>query len=376
MLRALKSHVEAPIAIATRAASTNAEKLEEIRDRLAKGPNFQDFVQNPENTKLEWENYEGKLRREKGEEQRLRLPPWLKTTIPVGKNYAKIKAQMRELKLSTVCEEARCPNIGECWGGGEHGTQTATIMLMGDTCTRGCRFCSVKTARKPPPLDVNEPVNTATAIASWGLDYIVLTSVDRDDLPDGGSKHIAETVREIKARNSNIFVECLVPDFRGNLECVETIANCGLDVYAHNIETVEKLTPYVRDRRAHYRQTLQVLTEAKKFNPNLITKSSIMLGLGETDEEIENTLKDLRAAGVDCLTLGQYMQPTNKHLKVIEYVTPEKFKHWEVRGNELGFLYTASGPLVRSSYKAGEFFITSILENRKKRQTANAVPEE
>ncbi|XP_017059390.1 lipoyl synthase, mitochondrial [Drosophila ficusphila] len=375
MLRALKSHAEAPIIVVTRAASTNAEKLEEIRERLAKGPNFQDFVQNPEYSKSEWENYEGKLRREKGEEQRLRLPPWLKTTIPVGKNYAKIKAQMRELKLSTVCEEARCPNIGECWGGGEHGTQTATIMLMGDTCTRGCRFCSVKTARKPPPLDVNEPVNTATAIASWGLDYIVLTSVDRDDLPDGGSKHIAETVREIKARNSNIFVECLVPDFRGNLECVETIANCGLDVYAHNIETVEKLTPYVRDRRAHYRQTLQVLTEAKKFNPNLITKSSIMLGLGETDEEVENTLKDLRQAGVDCVTLGQYMQPTNKHLKVIEYVTPEKFKHWEERGNELGFLYTASGPLVRSSYKAGEFFITSILENRRKRENANADPK-
>ncbi|KAI8036781.1 lipoyl synthase, mitochondrial [Drosophila gunungcola] len=374
MLRALKSHVEAPIVIATRAASTNAEKLEEIRDRLAKGPNFQDFVQNPEYSKNEWENYEGKLRREKGEEQRLRLPPWLKTTIPVGKNYAKIKAQMRDLKLSTVCEEARCPNIGECWGGGEHGTQTATIMLMGDTCTRGCRFCSVKTARKPPPLDANEPVNTATAIASWGLDYIVLTSVDRDDLPDGGSKHIAETVREIKARNSNIFVECLVPDFRGNLECVETIANCGLDVYAHNIETVEKLTPYVRDRRAHYRQTLQVLTEAKKFNPNLITKSSIMLGLGETDEEIENTLKDLREAGVDCVTLGQYMQPTNKHLKVIEYVTPEKFKHWEERGNQMGFLYTASGPLVRSSYKAGEFFITSILENRKKGKTPMQSP--
>ncbi|XP_033157276.1 lipoyl synthase, mitochondrial [Drosophila mauritiana] len=376
MLRALKTHVEAPIAVATRAASTNAEKLEEIRERLAKGPNFQDFVQNPDNTRSEWEQYDGKLRREKGEEQRLRLPPWLKTTIPVGKNYAKIKAQMRELKLSTVCEEARCPNIGECWGGGEHGTQTATIMLMGDTCTRGCRFCSVKTARKPPPLDVNEPVNTATAIASWGLDYIVLTSVDRDDLPDGGSKHIAETVREIKARNSNIFVECLVPDFRGNLECVETIANSGLDVYAHNIETVEKLTPYVRDRRAHYRQTLQVLTEAKRFNPNLITKSSIMLGLGETDEEIENTLKDLREAGVDCVTLGQYMQPTNKHLKVIEYVTPEKFKHWEERGNELGFLYTASGPLVRSSYKAGEFFITSILENRRKRQNATEVPKE
>lgn len=167
-------------------------------------------------------------------------------------------------------------------------------------------------------------------------------------------------------RNSNIFVECLVPDFRGDLECVKTIANSGLDVYAHNIETVEKLTPFVRDRRAHYRQTLNVLREAKRFNPNLITKSSIMLGLGETDAEVEQTLQDLREVGVECLTLGQYMQPTKKHLKVIEYVTPEKFKHWEQRGNELGFLYTASGPLVRSSYKAGEFFITSILANRRK----------
>ncbi|XP_017135424.1 lipoyl synthase, mitochondrial [Drosophila miranda] len=364
-----------PTAIVVRAASTNAKKLEEIRERLAKGPNFQDFVQNPDNLKSVGENYDGKLRREKGEEQRLRLPPWLKTTIPMGKNYTKIKEQLRELKLSTVCEEARCPNIGECWGGGENGTQTATIMLMGDTCTRGCRFCSVKTARIPPPLDENEPVNTAKAIASWGLDYIVLTSVDRDDLPDGGSKHIAQTVREIKARNSNIFVECLVPDFRGDLDCVETIANCGLDVYAHNIETVEKLTPYVRDRRAHYRQTLRVLTEAKLFNPNLITKSSIMLGLGETDEEIERTMTDLREAGVECLTLGQYMQPTNKHLKVIEYVTPEKFKHWEERGNDLGFLYTASGPLVRSSYKAGEFFISSILANRKANQSKDSAPK-
>ncbi|KAI8122170.1 hypothetical protein FF38_05752 [Lucilia cuprina] len=348
------------------AASTN--KIEEIRERLAKGPSFQDFVQNPENTKEEWQEFEGKLRREKGENERLRLPPWLKTTIPMGKNYAKIKTQLRELKLATVCEEARCPNIGECWGGGEHGTQTATIMLMGDTCTRGCRFCSVKTARIPPPLDPNEPVNTAKAIASWGLDYIVLTSVDRDDLPDGGSKHIAETVKEIKKRNPNIFVECLVPDFRGDLECVKTIATSGLDVYAHNIETVEKLTPFVRDRRAHYRQTLKVLKEAKSFNPKIITKSSIMLGLGETDAEVEQTMQDLRDADVECLTLGQYMQPTKKHLKVIEYVTPEKFKHWEERGNEMGFLYTASGPLVRSSYKAGEFLITSILKNRKARE--------
>ncbi|XP_055902376.1 lipoyl synthase, mitochondrial [Eupeodes corollae] len=347
-----------------RCQHTSTEKIEEIRERLAKGPKFQDFVQNPNYTAEEWNEYEGKLRREKGENERLRLPPWLKTTIPTGKNFNKIKEQLRDLKLATVCEEARCPNIGECWGGGEHGTQTATIMLMGDTCTRGCRFCSVKTARNPPPLDPQEPVNTATAIASWGLDYIVLTSVDRDDLSDGGAAHIAETVKEIKARNPNIFVECLVPDFRGNLDSVKKIAQSGLDVYAHNIETVEKLTPFVRDRRAEYRQTLAVLKEAKQFNPKLVTKSSIMLGLGETDEQIEQTLNDLRKVGVECVTLGQYMQPTKKHLKVIEYVTPEKFKHWEERGQQLGFLYTASGPLVRSSYKAGEFFITSILKTR------------
>lgn len=172
------------------------------------------------------------------------------------------------------------------------------------------------------------------------------------------------------SRNPNIFVECLVPDFRGDLSCVETIAKSGLDVYAHNIETVEKLTPFVRDRRADYRQTLKVLTEAKKFNPKLLTKSSIMLGLGESDAEVEQTMQDLRQADVDCLTLGQYMQPTKKHLKVIEYVTPEKFKTWENRGKELGFLYTASGPLVRSSYKAGEFLITSILKTRQDQQSA------
>lgn len=343
---------------------TAANPLEKIRERLESGPSFQDFVQNPSYNRDEWTTYDGKLRREKGENERLRLPPWLKTKIPMGKNFSRIKDQLRELKLATVCEEAKCPNIGECWGGGEHGTQTATIMLMGDTCTRGCRFCSVKTARAPPPLDPAEPTNTASAIASWGLDYIVLTSVDRDDLPDGGSAHIAATIREIKRQNPRIFVECLAPDFRGDLECVKTVALSGLDVYAHNIETVEALTPFVRDRRAHYRQSLKVLQSIKEMNPQMVTKTSIMLGLGETDEQVEQTMKDLRSIGVDCLTLGQYMQPTTKHLKVIEYVTPEKFKHWETRGNEMRFLYTASGPLVRSSYKAGEFFITSILKNR------------
>lgn len=241
---------------------------------------------------------------------------------------------------------------------------------MGDTCTRGCRFCSVKTARAPPPLDPNEPLHTATAIASWGLDYIVLTSVDRDDLPDGGSAHIAECIAAIKLKNPRIFVECLSPDFRGKTEHIAAIANSGLDVFAHNIETVEQLTPFVRDRRAGYRQTLQVLAEVKRLNTRLVTKTSIMLGLGETDAQVEQTMQDLRAVGVDCLTLGQYMQPTNRHLKVIEYVTPAKFAEWEKRGNELGFLYTASGPLVRSSYKAGEFFITSILKNRQDAATA------
>lgn len=348
--------------------------LEALKERIKNGPSLQEFAETLERSDLntlsnenskEWMQYEGKLKREKGEEHRLRLPPWLKRTIPTGKNFSKIKEQLRNLNLHTVCEEARCPNIGECWGGGEHATATATIMLLGDTCTRGCRFCSVKTSRAPPLPDPSEPVNTAKAIVSWGLDYVVLTSVDRDDLPDGGSNHFAETVRTIKKGNINILVECLVPDFRGNLDAVKIITECGLDVYAHNIETVESLTPYVRDRRAQYRQSLSTLQAAKKFNTNLITKSSIMLGLGETDSEIEQTLKDLHDHGVDCVTLGQYMQPTKRHLKVVEYVMPAKFQHWEMVGKEMGFMYVASGPLVRSSYKAGEFFITSILRNRK-----------
>ncbi|XP_060865972.1 lipoyl synthase, mitochondrial [Metopolophium dirhodum] len=345
-----------------RPKSTVRDKFREI---VQSGPDLSDFINE---TPVTSENYSGKLRRAKGEEDRLRLPPWLKTKIPTGENFSKIKEQLRDLNLHTVCEEARCPNIGECWGGGKHGTATATIMLLGDTCTRGCRFCSVKTSRAPPPPDPNEPVNTAKAIASWGLDYIVLTSVDRDDLEDGGSAHFAETVVEIKQRNPNIMIECLVPDFRGSADNVKTIVDSGLDVFAHNIETVEKLTPFVRDRRANYRQTMSVLHKAKEFNPQLITKSSIMLGLGETDEQIEQTFKDLKESLVDCVTLGQYMQPTKRHLKVVEYVTPEKFKHWQEVGDKMGFMYTASGPLVRSSYKAGEFFIGNVLKKRKEVQ--------
>ncbi|XP_061685836.1 lipoyl synthase, mitochondrial [Syngnathoides biaculeatus] len=326
------------------------------------GPTLRDFISGELAEKSNWAEYKGDLKRRKGE--RLRLPPWLKTEIPIGKNYNRLKNSLRDLNLHTVCEEARCPNIGECWGGGEYATATATIMLMGDTCTRGCRFCSVKTARAPPPLDPDEPRNTAKAIAEWGLDYVVLTSVDRDDLADGGAEHFAKTVSHLKERNPQILVECLTPDFRGDLAAVEKIALSGLDVYAHNVETVRELQRHVRDPRANFDQSLSVLKHAKKVKPTLLTKTSIMLGLGETAQQIHDTLSELREAAVDCLTLGQYMQPTKRHLKVEEYVTPEKFAHWEKVGNEMGFAYTASGPLVRSSYKAGEFFLKNLLKGK------------
>uniref|UniRef100_A0A4X2KIK7 Lipoyl synthase, mitochondrial n=1 Tax=Vombatus ursinus TaxID=29139 RepID=A0A4X2KIK7_VOMUR len=308
------------------------------KEFIQNGPDLQDFISGDLSDKNTWAEYKGNLKRQKGE--RLSLPPWLKTEIPIGKNYNKLKNTLRNLNLHT---------------------------LMGDTCTRGCRFCSVKTARKPPPLDSNEPYNTAKAIAEWGLDYVVLTSVDRDDLPDGGAEHFAKTVLHLKERNSNILVECLTPDFRGDLKSVEKVALSGLDVYAHNVETVPELQRKVRDPRANFNQSLQVLKHAKKVQPGVISKTSIMLGLGETDEQVYSTMKALREADVDCLTLGQYMQPTKRHLKVEEYITPEKFKYWEKIGNELGFYYTASGPLVRSSYKAGEFFLKNLVAKRKTR---------
>lgn len=292
---------------------------------------------------------------------RLRLPAWLKQPIPTGENYFRLKKDLKKLNLNTVCEEARCPNIGECWGE----TSTATIMIMGDTCTRGCRFCSVKTSRKPPPLDPDEPNNVAKAIGMWGLDYVVLTSVDRDDIPDGGAYHFASTVKHLKDFKPHIMVECLTGDFGGQMKMVEIMANSGLDVFAHNVETTEKFTPFVRDARASYRQSLQVLEHAKNnsMNKKILTKSSIMLGFGEPDDDVKQTMKDLRAVGVDCVTLGQYMQPTKRHLKVKEYVTPEKFHEWKEYGDQLGFLYTASGPLVRSSYKAGEFLLKKLVRD-------------
>ena len=344
-----------------------------FKEKLNKGPEFEDFIAGvvPRNIKT-FGDYQGKLKREIGENERLRLPPWLKREIPVGPNYHRLKSTLRNLKLHTVCEEAKCPNIGECWGGSESSTATATIMLMGDTCTRGCRFCSVKTARKPPPVDPEEPVNTAKAIVAWNLDYVVLTSVDRDDMPDGGAEHFARTVREIKRLSPDLLVECLTPDFRGQHANVATVASSGLDVFAHNIETVRDYQKFVRDPRANYDQSLDVLRYAKESQPVIITKTSLMLGFGETDDQIKQTMEDLRQANVDCLTLGQYMQPTKRHLKVVEYVTPEKFAFWEDYGNRLGFAYTASGPLVRSSYKAGEFFIKNLIAKRRQNNSSSS----
>jgi lipoic acid synthetase len=258
-------------------------------------------------------------------------------------------------------------SLGECWNGGEDRIATATIMLLGDECTRGCRFCSVKTSRKPAAPDPNEPENTANAICSWDIDYIVLTSVDRDDLSDQGSSHIAQTISSIKRQKPNLIVECLTPDFRGDQKCIETIVKSNLDVYAHNLETVRELQSHVRDHRANFEQSLNVLIHAKEVNPNLITKTSLMLGLGETNEQIRETMRQLRTQGnVDCLTLGQYMQPTRRHLKVKEYIRPEIFQELQTYGESIGFLYVASGPLVRSSYRAGEYFIKNIVKNKQR----------
>ncbi|KAH6795467.1 hypothetical protein C2S51_036453 [Perilla frutescens var. frutescens] len=291
-------------------------------------------------------------------------PKWMKESIPGGEKYTHIKKKLRELKLHTVCEEAKCPNLGECWSGGETGTATATIMILGDTCTRGCRFCNVKTSRTPPPPDPNEPTNVAEAIASWGLEYVVITSVDRDDLPDQGSGHFAETVQKLKILKPTMLIEALVPDFRGDTDCVEKVAKSGLDVFAHNIETVEELQRAVRDHRANFKQSLDVLVKAKDYAPpGTLTKTSIMLGCGETPDQIVKTMEKVRAAGVDVMTFGQYMRPSKRHMPVSEYITPEAFEKYRLLGMEMGFRYVASGPMVRSSYKAGEFYIKSMIES-------------
>ncbi|HEU5135307.1 MAG TPA: lipoyl synthase [Steroidobacteraceae bacterium] len=276
-----------------------------------------------------------------------RKPAWIRAQLPVGAGFGAVKAIVHEHRLATVCEEAKCPNIGECWNAG-----TATIMLMGAVCTRACRFCSVDTGNPRGWLDAEEPENTARSVELMKLKYIVLTSVNRDDLPDGGAGHYAAAIRAIKRRTPHVAVEALTPDFQGVMRDVETVVDSGLEVFAQNVETVKRLTHPVRDARAGYEQTLAVLAHAKKHRPEVLTKTSLMLGLGETDEEIAATMDDLRAVNVDLLTLGQYLRPTIHHLEVQRFVTPAEFDKYREWALARGFRECVAGPLVRSSYRA------------------------
>jgi lipoyl synthase len=274
-------------------------------------------------------------------------PPWLRARAPAGEGFDAVRAIVREHRLATVCEEAKCPNIGECWNAG-----TATIMLMGAVCTRACRFCSVDTGNPRGWLDHEEPANAARTVELMKLKYVVLTSVNRDDLPDGGAGHYAACVRAIRARNPGTAVEALTPDFQGVLRDVETVVDSGLQVFAQNVETVRRLTHPVRDPRAGYQQTLEVLAHAKRHNPAVLTKTSLMLGLGESAAEVIQTLDDLRAVGVDLLTLGQYLRPTANHLAVERFVSPAEFDQLRQAALQRGFLECVAGPFVRSSYRA------------------------
>jgi len=276
-----------------------------------------------------------------------RKPPWLRAPMPAGPGFESVRRRVRDHRLATVCEEAKCPNIGECWN---HGT--ATLMLMGEVCTRACRFCAVDTGNPRGWLDPQEPANAARTVQLMGLRYVVLTSVNRDDLDDGGAAHFAACVRGIKSVSPATAVEALTPDFQGVLADVETVVDSGLEVFAQNVETVRRLTHPVRDPRASYEQTLAVLAHAKRHRPGVLTKTSLMLGLGETDEEILETMDDLRAIGVDILTLGQYLRPTANHLPVQRFVEPGEFTAYRDEALARGFLECVSGPLVRSSYRA------------------------
>ncbi|MCL7383333.1 MAG: lipoyl synthase [Thaumarchaeota archaeon] len=287
----------------------------------------------------------------------LRKPSWIRVRLPAGQEYGMVNAVMRKHKLHTVCEEALCPNISECW---RH--LNATIMILGDTCTRSCRFCAVKSGKPGGIVDLEEPKRVAEAIQELGLRYVVITSVTRDDLEDGGASIYAETVREIRKRSKNTLIELLIPDFNNNVKALEIVVDSKPDVIGHNIETVKRLTPLVRDARAGYEKSLKTLKTIKELNPEIYTKSSIMLGLGETVEEVVQSMIDLRKVGVDFLTLGQYLRPTKRHLPVKEYIPPERFEELRRIGENLGFLYVASGPLVRSSYLAGEFYLRALIE--------------
>ena len=281
----------------------------------------------------------------------VRKPPWLRVSLPSGDDYERVKARVNTLALHTVCKEAVCPNIAECWGAG-----TATIMILGDVCTRGCRFCNVQTGNPHGEVDYLEPYRVAEAVRDLGWKYLVVTAVDRDDLPDGGALIFANTVRAIHERVPGARVEILSGDYRGDLRAVDIVLDAEPDVFAHNLETVRRLTPRVRDRRAGYDQSLNVLRYIKQRVPDRYTKTSIMLGLGESDAEVETAMDDARDAGVDIFTMGQYLQPTKKHLPVTEYVTPEKFDELGRLARSKGFHQVVSSPLSRSSYHAEQAF--------------------
>ncbi len=284
-------------------------------------------------------------------------PSWLKVKAPGGPKYAELKKLLRSLDLYTVCEEARCPNVAECWAEG-----TATVMLLGHTCTRGCRFCAVTTGNPRGAVDPREPEHVARAISRLGLKYVVLTMVDRDDLLDGGAAHMGQAVRALHRYQPDLLVETLVGDFGGRRHDLATMVESGPDVFAHNLEVVRRLTPKIRDARSGYDQSLTVLARAKELAPDRLSKSSLMVGIGETDAEVAESLEDLRRARVDVVTLGQYLRPTAKHAPVDRYVTPEQFDSWADLGRKMGFAFVASGPLVRSSYRAAEAFIESRLD--------------
>jgi len=298
-------------------------------------------------------------------------PPWLKVRVPGGDRYNELKQTFRALDLHTVCEEARCPNVGECWSEG-----TATVMLLGDTCTRGCRFCAVTTGQPRGAVDVREPEHVARALSRMPLKYVVMTMVDRDDLLDGGASHVARTVTRLKELRPDMLVETLVGDFGGHLDAVDVSVDARPDVWAHNIEVVRRLQRTIRDVRCSYEQSLRVLARAKERAPDVVTKSSIMVGIGETDDEIVETMRDLRGAGVQVLTLGQYLRPTPKHAPVDRFVEPSRFDAFAAEGRAMGFAFVAAGPLVRSSYKAAEVFVASSLRRPGPAQASSAAAAE
>lgn len=284
-------------------------------------------------------------------------PDWVRAKAPLGPTYARLKELMKQYSLHTVCEEAHCPNVGDCWGSG-----TATFMIMGELCTRACRFCNVKSGKPNGVLDPDEPANVARAVKDLGLKYVVITSVDRDDLPDGGASHFSQTITAVRGLATDVYIEALIPDFGGDLGQIQTVVQASPHVIGHNLETTEPLTPKVRDPRANYHQSLRVLERVKQLDKRIFTKSSLMLGLGEQENDALQALRDLRAVGTDFLTLGQYLRPSPRNLPVIEYVKPERFSYYQRAAEQLGFLYVASGPLVRSSYRAGEYFVHRMIK--------------